>query len=73
MIYGNTVEDVGRAMELDMALQAFAAAVEVNGAKGDDQLAKKLGDLGGQEGWRLGLVRLAAGGSHYNSTLFIFG
>ena len=35
----------------------------VGGATGGGQLAKQLpmGDLGGQEGWRLGLVRLAAG------------
>ena len=50
-----------RAVELDGALQAFAATVEVDGASGDGQLAKQLGDLGGQEGWRLGLVRLVAG------------
>ena len=48
-------------MELDVALQAFAATVEVDGASGDGQLAKQLGDLNGQEGWRLGLVRLVAG------------
>ena len=30
VIYGNTVESAGRTMELDMALQAFAAAVEVD-------------------------------------------
>ena len=40
---------------------AFASAVEVDGAKGDGQLAIQLGDLGGQEGWRLGLIRLTAG------------
>ena len=50
VIYGNTVEGAGRAMELDVALQAFAAAVEVDGAKGDGQLVKQLGDLGDQEG-----------------------
>ena len=42
-----------RAMELGTALQAFASTVEVDGAMGDGQLAKQLGDLGGQEGWRL--------------------
>ena len=57
----STVEGAGRAMELDTALQAFASAVEVDGAMGDGQLAKQLGDLGGQEGWRLGLIRLTAG------------
>ena len=61
VIYGNTVEGPGRAMELDVALQAFDAAVEVDGAKGGGQLAKQLDDLGGQEGWRLELVRLTAG------------
>ena len=40
MIYGNTMEGAGRAMELVMALHAFAAAVEVDGSKGDGQLAK---------------------------------
>ena len=61
MIYGSTAEGAGRAEELDGALQAFAAPVEVAGAKGDGQLAKQLGVLAGQEGWRLGLVRLSAG------------
>ena len=61
MIYGSTAEGAARAVELDMALQAFAATVEVDGAMGDGQLAKQLGDLGGQEGWRLGLIRLTAG------------
>ena len=61
MIYGSTVEGAGRAEELGVALQAFVATVEVDGAKGDGQLAKQLGALGGQEGWRLGLVRLSAG------------
>ena len=50
VIYGNTVEGAGRTIELDMALQAFVAAVETNGAKDDGQLAKQLSDLGGQEG-----------------------
>ena len=35
--------------------------MEVDGAQDDGQLAKQLGDLGGQEGWRLGLVRMVAG------------
>ena len=35
VIYGDTVEGAGRAMELDTTLQAFASAVEVDGAKGD--------------------------------------
>ena len=61
MIYGYTVEGAGRAVELDVAPQAFAAAVEVDRAKGDGQLAKQLDDLGGQEEWRLGLVMLIAG------------
>ena len=61
VIYSNTVEGAGRAVELDVSLQAFAAAVEVDGAKGDGQLAKQLGDLGDQEGWGLGLVRLTTG------------
>ena len=47
--------------ELDKALQAFAATVEVDGALGDGQLTMQLGDLGGQRGWRLGLIRLTAG------------
>ena len=37
------------------------AYVEVSGALGDGQLAIQLGDLGGQKGWRLGLIRLTAG------------
>ena len=61
VIYGSTVEGAGRAEELDGTLRAFVAAVEVDGAKGDDLLAKQLDDLGGQEGWRLGSVRLTAG------------
>jgi hypothetical protein len=61
VIYGNTAEGAGRAEELDVTLQAFAEAVEVDGTKGEGQLAKQLGDLGRQEGWRLGLVRLTAG------------
>jgi hypothetical protein len=44
-----------------VALQAFAAKVKVGGSSGDGQLAKQLGDLSGQEGWRLRLVRLVAG------------
>jgi hypothetical protein len=50
VIYGSTMEGAARARELDGALQAFAATVEVDGAHGDGQLAKQLGDLGGQEG-----------------------
>ena len=62
VIYGNTVEGVGRAMKLDMALHAFAATVEVDGANGGGQLAKQLGGLGGQAvGWGLGLFRPTAG------------
>ena len=62
VIYGSTAEGAARAAELDTVLQAFAATVEVNGASGDGHLAKQLGDLGGQKGWRRGLVRMAAGG-----------
>ena len=62
MIYGSTVEGAARTMELELALQAFAATVEVDDAHGDGQLAKQLGDLGGQEDWRLGPVRMVAGG-----------
>ena len=47
VVDSSTAEGVGRAMELDVALQAFAAAVEVDGALGDGQLAMQLGDLGG--------------------------
>ena len=54
------MEGVGRAVELGVALQAFAATVEVGGALGDGQLAMQLGDLGCQKGWRLGLIRLTA-------------
>ena len=36
-------------------------AGRTKGAKNDGELAKQLGGLGGQEGWRLGLVRLTAG------------
>ena len=61
VIYGSTTEGTARAVEVGGALQAFAATVEVDGALGDGQLAIQLGDLGGQEGWRLGLIRLTAG------------
>ena len=50
VIYGSTVEGAARAVELDGALQAFAATVELDGDSGDGQLAKQLGDLGGREG-----------------------
>ena len=56
-----TVEGSRRAVELEVALQAFATTVELDGAFGDGQLALQLGDLGGQTGWRLGLIRLTAG------------
>ena len=56
-----TVEGARRAVKLEVALQAFAAIVEVDGALGGGQLAMQLGGLGGQKGWRLGLIRLAAG------------
>ena len=46
MVYSNTVEGAGRAVELNGTLQAFAATVEVAGALGDGQLAMQLGDLG---------------------------
>ena len=46
VVDSSTVEWVGRAVELDVALQAFAATVEVDGASGDGQLAKQLGDWG---------------------------
>ena len=57
---GSSTEDgVGGAAELEeAALRAFAVAVEVNGAGGDGQLAAELGNMGGEEGWRLSLVRL---------------
>ena len=55
VVDSSAVEGVGRAVELDVALQNFAATVEVNGAWGDGQLAMQLGDLGGQKGWRLSL------------------
>ena len=61
------MEGAGRAIEVDGALQTFAETVEVLGALGDGQLAKKLEDLGGQQGWRLGLVRLSAGVALRNS------
>ena len=56
------MEGARKAVELGVALQAFAATVEVDGALGDGQLAMQLGDLSGQKGWRLGLIRLTAGG-----------
>ena len=62
VVDSSTMEGVGRAMEPDVALQAFVATVEADGAWGDGQLTMQLGNLGGQKGWRLGLVRLAAGG-----------
>ena len=61
VVDGSMMEGVGRAVELNMALQAFAATVEVDRALGDGQLAMQLGDLGGEKGWRLGLIRLTAG------------
>ena len=61
MVCSDTVEGAGRAIQLDGAFQTFAETVEVAGALGDGQLAKQLEDLGGQQGWRLGLVRLSAG------------
>ena len=39
--YGSTAEGAARAMELDTASRAFAPAVEVDGAKGDGQLAHR--------------------------------
>ena len=68
VIYGDTVEGARRAMELGMAPQASATAVEVDGAMGDGQLAKQLGDLGGQEGWRLGLTWVGQADSWRPST-----
>ena len=47
VVDSNTVEGVGRAAELGVALQTFAATVEVDRAWGDGQLAMRLGDLGG--------------------------
>ena len=44
------MEGVGRAVELNMVLQAFAATVEVDGALDDGQLAMQFGGLGGQKG-----------------------
>ena len=49
-IDGSTAKGATRAVGLDMALQAFAATVEVDGALGGGQLAIQLGDLGGQKG-----------------------
>ena len=46
---------VARAVRLDVALQAFAAIVEVDGAEGDGQLATELGNVGGEGDWRLSL------------------
>ena len=60
MVDSGTVEGVGRAVELGVALHAFAATVEVDGARGDGQLAPELEVLDGQKGWRLGLARLTA-------------
>ena len=40
------------------ALQTFALTVEVAGAPGDGQLVTQLRNLDGQEGWRLGIIRL---------------
>ena len=47
-------------MWLEEALRAFAAIVdpEVDGAEGDGQLSTELGNMDGEEGWRLVLVRL---------------
>ena len=61
VVDSNTGVGTDRAVELNKALQAFVANVEVGGALSDGQLAMQLGDLGGQRGWRLGLIRLTAG------------
>ena len=50
VVDNSTMEGVGRTVELDTALQAFAATVEVGGAVGGGQLTMQLGDLGGQKG-----------------------
>ena len=46
VVDSSTMEGAGRAVELDMALRAFAATVEVDGALGDGQLAIQLGPWG---------------------------
>ena len=52
-----SVEGVGKAVELSVALQAFAATVGVGGTEGDGQLVTELGNIDGQKGWMLSLVR----------------
>ena len=47
VVDSSTVEGAGSTVELGMALRAFAANVEVDGALGDGQLAMQVGDLGG--------------------------
>ena len=58
VVDSSTVEGVGRAVGLEVVLQAFVATVGVGGALGGGQMAMQLGsgDLGGQKGWRLGLI-----------------
>ena len=54
----------GRAVELDVALHAFAATVEVDGAWGDGQLWQCSWEtwVAKRAAWGLGSVRLTAGG-----------
>ena len=58
VVDNGTTDGVSRAMCLGETLRAFAANVEVDGAEGGGQLATKLGNMDGEEGWRLGLVKL---------------
>ena len=53
------LDGVSRAMWLGETLRAFATNVEVGGAEGAGQLATKLGNMDGEEGWRLSLVKVA--------------
>ena len=55
VVGSSTADGVGGAVELEEALRAFVAAVEVDGAEGDGQLVTKLGNMGGEESWRLSL------------------
>ena len=68
MVYGSTVQGAASARELEGTLQAFVATSEMDGSHGDGQLAKHLGDLGGQEGRRLGVwcLRLDKGEAGYS-------
>ena len=58
VVDSGTSEGNVRAVWLEEALEVFSVIVEVDGAEGDGQLSTELGNFDGEEGWRLGVVRL---------------